>query len=46
MEKKELLDALAEHGKAISEQQKAIETAVKEAKAENEKLITELKGDS
>ena len=45
MEKKELLDALAEHGKAISEQQKAIETAVKEAKAENEKLIADLKGD-
>jgi len=45
VEKKELLDALAEHGKAISEQQKAIETAVAEAKAENAKLITELKGE-
>lgn len=46
MEKKELLEALAEHGKAIEVKneafQKAIETATSESKAEVEKLKSEL----
>lgn len=46
MEKKELLDALAEHGKAIeiknAEFQKAVDAATKESKAEVEKLKSEL----
>lgn len=46
MEKKELLDALAEHGKAIelknAEFQKAVDAATKESKAEVEKLKGEL----
>lgn len=46
MEKKELLDALAEHGKAIElkneEFQKAVDAATKESKAEVEKLKGEL----
>lgn len=46
MEKKELLEALTEHGKAIEVKnetfQKAIETATAESKAEVEKLKSEL----
>lgn len=45
MEKKELLEALAEHGKAIELQNKEIEKAVADAKAESKAEVEQLKAD-